>query len=39
MDKGVAVVVGAVVERSPITAAKITGVVLLALGTWLVIRE
>jgi transporter family-2 protein len=27
------------VERSPITAAKITGVVLLALGTWLVIRD
>ena len=27
------------VERSPITAAKVAGVVLLALGTWLVIRE
>ena len=27
------------VERSPITAAKVSGVVLLALGTWLVIRE
>jgi bacterial/archaeal transporter family-2 protein len=27
------------VERSPITAAKLAGVVLLALGTWLVIRE
>jgi bacterial/archaeal transporter family-2 protein len=27
------------VERSPITAAKIAGVVLLAVGTWLVIRE
>jgi bacterial/archaeal transporter family-2 protein len=27
------------VERSPITAAKIAGVVLLAAGTWLVIRE
>ncbi len=27
------------VERSPITAAKVTGVVLLGLGTWLVLRE
>ena len=27
------------VERSPITVAKIAGVVLLGLGTWLVIRE
>jgi bacterial/archaeal transporter family-2 protein len=27
------------VERSPITAVKIAGVALLALGTWLVIRE
>ena len=27
------------VERSPITAAKVSGVVLLALGAWLVIRE
>ena len=27
------------VERSPITVAKIAGVVLLAVGTWLVIRE
>jgi bacterial/archaeal transporter family-2 protein len=27
------------VERSPVTAAKVAGVVLLALGTWLVIRE
>ena len=27
------------VERSPITAAKIAGVLLLAVGTWLVIRE
>jgi transporter family-2 protein len=27
------------VERSPITVAKLTGVALLALGTWLVIRE
>jgi bacterial/archaeal transporter family-2 protein len=27
------------VEKSPITAAKIAGVALLALGTWLVIRE
>ncbi len=27
------------VERSPITAAKIGGVVLLGLGTWLVLRE
>lgn len=27
------------VERSPITMAKIAGVVLLAAGTWLVIRE
>jgi bacterial/archaeal transporter family-2 protein len=27
------------VERSPITAAKIAGVALLALGTWLVISE
>jgi transporter family-2 protein len=27
------------VERSPITAAKVAGVVLLALGTWLVIRD
>jgi transporter family-2 protein len=27
------------VERSPITVAKVAGVVLLALGTWLVIRE
>jgi transporter family-2 protein len=27
------------VERSPISAAKIAGVVLLAVGTWLVIRE
>jgi bacterial/archaeal transporter family-2 protein len=27
------------VERSPVTAAKIAGIVLLGLGTWLVIRE
>ncbi len=27
------------IERSPITAAKVSGVVLLALGAWLVIRE
>lgn len=27
------------VERSPVTAAKVGGVALLALGTWLVIRE
>ncbi len=27
------------VEKSPITTAKIAGVVLLAVGTWLVIRE
>jgi transporter family-2 protein len=27
------------VERSPVTMAKIAGVVLLAVGTWLVIRE
>jgi len=27
------------VEKSPITGAKIAGVVLLAVGTWLVIRE
>jgi transporter family-2 protein len=27
------------VERSPITMAKVAGVVLLAVGTWLVIRE
>jgi transporter family-2 protein len=27
------------VERSPITAAKIAGVALLALGTWLVISD
>jgi transporter family-2 protein len=27
------------VERSPVTAAKLTGVVLLGLGTWLVIRD
>ena len=27
------------VEKSPITVAKVGGVVLLALGTWLVIRE
>jgi transporter family-2 protein len=27
------------VDRSPITAAKVSGVVLLAIGTWLVIRE
>ena len=27
------------VERSPITVAKVAGVVLLAVGTWLVIRE
>jgi bacterial/archaeal transporter family-2 protein len=27
------------VEKSPITAAKVAGVALLALGTWLVIRE
>jgi bacterial/archaeal transporter family-2 protein len=27
------------VERSPITVAKIAGVVLLAVGTWLVIRD
>jgi transporter family-2 protein len=27
------------VERSPITAAKIAGVILLGLGTWLVIRD
>jgi bacterial/archaeal transporter family-2 protein len=27
------------VERSPITVAKVAGVALLALGTWLVIRD
>jgi bacterial/archaeal transporter family-2 protein len=27
------------VERSPVTVAKVAGVALLALGTWLVIRE
>ena len=27
------------VERSPITVAKVAGVVLLAVGTWLVVRE
>jgi bacterial/archaeal transporter family-2 protein len=27
------------VDRSPVTAAKVAGVALLALGTWLVIRE
>jgi transporter family-2 protein len=27
------------VERSPVTVAKVSGVLLLALGTWLVIRE
>jgi len=27
------------VERSPVTLAKVTGVVLLAIGTWLVIRD
>jgi bacterial/archaeal transporter family-2 protein len=27
------------VERSPVTAAKVTGLVLLAAGTWLVVRE
>jgi transporter family-2 protein len=27
------------VERSPVTAAKLAGVVLLGLGTWLVIRD
>jgi transporter family-2 protein len=27
------------VERSPVTVAKVAGVVLLALGTWLVIRD
>jgi bacterial/archaeal transporter family-2 protein len=27
------------VDRSPITAAKVAGVVLLAIGTWLVIRD
>jgi transporter family-2 protein len=27
------------VERSPVTVAKVAGVVLLAVGTWLVIRE
>jgi transporter family-2 protein len=27
------------VERSPVTAAKVAGIALLALGTWLVIRE
>jgi transporter family-2 protein len=27
------------VERSPVTAAKLSGVVLLGLGTWLVIRD
>jgi bacterial/archaeal transporter family-2 protein len=27
------------VERSPVTVAKVTGVVLLAVGTWLVVRE
>jgi transporter family-2 protein len=27
------------VERSPITVAKVSGVLLLAVGTWLVIRE
>jgi transporter family-2 protein len=27
------------VERSPITVAKVSGVLLLALGTWLVIRD
>jgi transporter family-2 protein len=27
------------VERSPVTLAKVAGIALLALGTWLVIRE
>jgi bacterial/archaeal transporter family-2 protein len=27
------------VERSPVTLVKVVGLVLLALGTWLVIRE
>jgi transporter family-2 protein len=27
------------VERSPVTMAKVVGVALLAIGTWLVIRE
>jgi bacterial/archaeal transporter family-2 protein len=27
------------VERSPITVAKVSGVILLAVGTWLVVRE
>jgi bacterial/archaeal transporter family-2 protein len=27
------------VERTPVTAAKVAGIVLLGLGTWLVIRE
>jgi bacterial/archaeal transporter family-2 protein len=27
------------VERSPVTAAKVAGIVLLGLGTWLVLRE
>ena len=27
------------VERSPITIAKVSGVILLAVGTWLIIRE
>jgi transporter family-2 protein len=27
------------VERSPVTVAKVAGVILLALGTWLVIRD
>jgi transporter family-2 protein len=27
------------VERSPVTLAKVAGIALLALGTWLVIRD
>jgi transporter family-2 protein len=27
------------VDRSPVTVAKVAGIALLALGTWLVIRE
>ena len=27
------------VERSPITVAKVAGIALLALGTWLVVRD
>jgi uncharacterized membrane protein YdcZ (DUF606 family) len=50
MDKGVAVAAAIGgwslprpgwlgVERSPISVAKIAGLVLLGVGTWLVIRE